>query len=66
VKEIHIKLRSGETRKFLEVGRPGGSWTISVRYEGGMVIISDEWGKEIAIPQELVAEVETFPDPSRF
>lgn len=55
---ITIKMRDGTVRVFKEVGRAGGSWTNSVRYELGFVIHVDEWKNETAIPTDLVQEVD--------
>lgn len=49
-----------------ERGRPGGSWTISVLYEGGFVIIADEWLKTVAFPADDLISVETTPTPSGY
>ena len=54
---ITVKMKDGTIRNFREEGRPGGSFSNKVRYEGSMVIIVDEWYKETAIPVEDVAEV---------
>jgi hypothetical protein len=56
---IIVKMRDGTERKFLHKGRAGGSYSKTLHYELGFVIIRDEWGSETAIPTELVAEVKT-------
>ncbi len=58
-KNILVKMRDGhgEDKYFPHKGRPGGSYSKSVRYEGAFVIIKDEWGKETAIPADIVKEV---------
>jgi hypothetical protein len=61
---IIIHLRDGTKREFLHQGRAGGSYTKSLHYEPGFVVIEDEWGKRTAIPTELIAEVESKPDRS--
>ena len=61
---ITITMRDGTVRDFPHKGRSGGSYTKSVRYEGGMVIVCDEWDHETAIPMDLVAEVVTTPNRS--
>lgn len=55
---IKIRMRDGSVRNFPHEGRAGGSYTKTIRYEGAFVIVKDEWGKETAVPVELVAEVE--------
>jgi hypothetical protein len=55
--DFHVTLKDGTKRDFLEKGRPGGSWTNSLRYEPGFVVFRDEWGGETAIPAELILEI---------
>ena len=54
---IKIKMKSGEVKNFPHEGRAGGSYTKEIRYEGAFVIITDEWGKEIAIPSNDIEEI---------
>lgn len=54
---VTVAYRDGTTQRFEERGRAGGSWVQTVRYAEGVVIIVDEWGKETAIPLDLVREV---------
>lgn len=61
---ITIYFRDGTVRKFEHAGRAGGSYTKSVRYEDGVVIVVDEWGKEIAFPLDTVGHVEATPERS--
>jgi hypothetical protein len=58
---IVIKMKNGETKNFPHEGRPGGSYTKTVRYEGMFVIVKDEWGKETAIPASEIEQVEVTP-----
>ena len=58
---ITVKLKDGTTREFVEQGRAGGSWTISVTFEGAFVIVKDEWGKRTVFPAADVAEVVDNP-----
>lgn len=60
--DITIILKNGTVREFKHEGRAGGSWTKSVMYEGAMVIVKDEWGRESAFPVADVEEVRTKPD----
>lgn len=59
---IKITMKDGEVKNFPHTGRPGGSWTKTVRYEGAFVIVTDEWEQEIAIPVADVKQVETWPN----
>lgn len=54
---ITIKFKDGTTREFKHEGRAGGSYTKTVIYEGGFIIIEDEWYNRTAFPSDLVAEV---------
>lgn len=58
---ITIKMRDGKTREFRHEGRPGGSYTKRLRYEPGFVVITDEYYREIAIPTDLIDEIEAVP-----
>lgn len=54
---VTIKMLDGTRKDFIERGRPGGSYSMRVRYEPGVVIVIDEYDKETATPLELVREV---------
>lgn len=54
---ITVVMKDGKKREFPHVGRAGGSWTKSVRYEGAFAVIVDEWGNEVAIPASDIREV---------
>lgn len=58
---ITVTMKTGEVKKFPHVGRPGGSWSKSVKYEGAFVIIEDEYQKRIAIPAADIREVVEVP-----
>lgn len=59
---IKLKMKDGTTRDFPHKGRPGGSYTKSVRYEPGFVVVIDEYSRETAIPADLIAEVDYDPE----
>jgi hypothetical protein len=61
---ILIKFRDGSEKEFRDTPRSGGSYEKQVKYEGSMVIVVDEWYKEIAYPVGLVAEVVVTPSRS--
>lgn len=61
---ITVKMKDGTIRKFEHEGRPGGSYTKTLKLEGGFVIITDEWYKRVAIPAIDVAEV--IEEPTRW
>lgn len=54
---ITILMKDGSRKIFRHEGRPGGSYTKRIRYEGGFAIITDEWGSETAIPTQDISEV---------
>jgi hypothetical protein len=57
--DIAVHMRNGTVRYFRHEGRPGGSYTKHVRYEGAFVVIEDEWGGTTAISAADVLEVKT-------
>lgn len=59
MRNITIHFKDGTSREFVEKGRAGGSYTISVRYEGGFVIVQDEYYNTNSFPGEIVKEVQT-------
>ena len=54
---ITVKMKDGTKREFKHEGRAGGSYTKTVKFEAGFVIITDEWDERIAIPAADIAEV---------
>ncbi len=60
---VEIIFKNGTKREWPEGNRPGGSYTNSVKYEGGFVIVKDLWEKTSAFPAEDVQEVKTTPAP---
>ena len=59
---ITIKFKDGAVREFKQETRPGGSYSNSVKYDNGFVVVTDVWGKRTAFPAEMIAEVEETPD----
>lgn len=58
---IRIILKDGTVRRYDHEGRPGGSYTKTVRYEGAFVIVRDEYDSEVAFPAADVKEVQVNP-----
>lgn len=56
--DITIRFRDGTSRQYRHKGRPGGSYTKTIRYEPGFVVITDEYDQDTAIPSDLIAEVQ--------
>lgn len=61
---ITIKFKDGTVLQFKHEGRPGGSYTKSVKYEGAFVVVTDEYYRTTAFPASDVAEV--ISDPERY
>jgi hypothetical protein len=61
---IKIFMKNGDIKDFPHVGRSGGSYTKSVRYEGGFVIVTDEWSSETAFPAQDIERVEKIESRS--
>ena len=59
---IEIIFKDGTKRDFPHQGRAGGSYTKTLRYEGGFAIVRDEYFKEIAFPAEDIKEIKTWPN----
>jgi hypothetical protein len=57
---IQIEMKDGTAKRFLHKGRPGGSYTKSLRYESGFVVIKDEYGDETSIPTADIKEIQTW------
>lgn len=60
---VIITFKDGTQRQFHEVGRPGGSYTISVKYQDAFVIVTDEYGQTTAFPSADIRQVETTERP---
>lgn len=58
---IEIIMKDGEVKKFKHKGRQKGTYTKTIRYEGGMAIVTDEYFKEYAIPVNDIKEVISTP-----
>lgn len=55
-------MRDGTVKDFPHKGRPGGSYTKSIKYEGAFAIIVDEWYRQTAIPSDLIDEILYDPE----
>jgi hypothetical protein len=54
---ITVTRKDGTTRTFVEQGRAGGSYYLSLKFENGFAVITDEWGKRTAIPADDILEI---------
>lgn len=57
-----IKMKDGTVKEFPHRGRPGGSYTKSIRYETGFAVIKDEYGDETSIPTDEISEITKHND----
>lgn len=57
VSDITVYFRDGSVQTFPHQGRPGGSYTKRVRYEGSFAIIRDEWDNETTIPADRIDHI---------
>jgi hypothetical protein len=63
---IIVSMKDGTVKEYLHKGRPGGSYTKTIRYEGEFAIIKDEYGGEIAIPAKDIKEIKTTSHQASF
>lgn len=59
---IVIKMKDGTVKNFPHVGRAGGSYTKTIKYEGAFAIVQDEYYQRTAIPASDIAEVIETPN----
>ena len=59
---ITIYFKDGRSKEFPHEGRAGGSYTKSVKFENGRVVITDEWGGRTAFPASDVVQVQETPE----
>lgn len=59
---IKIKFKDGSVMDFPHKGRPGGSYTKTIRYEGVFAIVKDEYGTETSFPSDRIAEITSIPE----
>jgi hypothetical protein len=59
---ITVKMKDGTVREFPHKGRAGGSYTKTLKYEPGFVVIEDEYYMRTAIPADDIAEVIERPE----
>jgi hypothetical protein len=59
-----VKMKDGTVREFPHVGRAGGSYTKTLKFEGAFAVIEDEYYRRTAIPAADIAEVIEKPERS--
>ncbi len=55
---VTVTLKTGEIILFEDRGRPGGSYSNSVKYEGAFAVVEDVWGKTTAFPAQDIQKIE--------
>lgn len=58
-RDIVVYMKDGSVKPFPHEGRPGGSYTKSMRTEIGFVVITDEYYNEHWIPTNDIDRIET-------
>lgn len=59
---ITLKMKDGTVKRFPHEGRPGGSYTKRLTFDGAFAIITDEYYKRTCIPAEDIAEIIEEPE----
>ena len=55
-------MKDGTVKDFPHTGRPGGSYTKTIKYERWFAIVTDEYDRQTAIPSADIAEVQVSPE----
>lgn len=59
--DIVLYMRDGSKIEHLHEGRPGGSYSKSIEYKPGFVVVKDEYGKKISYPSSDIKTIEERP-----
>ena len=59
MRSIIVKMKNGTEKRFDHKGRPGGSFSIRLKYEGAFAIIIDEYENQTVIPAQDILEIKT-------
>lgn len=63
MRSIRVIKKDGKQLDFPHEGRPGGSYTKKIRYEGSFVIIKDEYDHESIFSVSDIEKIETWEGP---
>ena len=55
--------KDGSRERFEERGRAGGSWSMTLTFEGEFAVITDEYGRRTAIPACDIKSIEQDAPP---
>jgi hypothetical protein len=61
---ITIKFKDGTERVFKHQGRPGGSYTISLKLENGFAVVVDEYRNKTVFPANDIASIDEYEGSS--
>src|SRR5690606_14237506 len=61
VPNITVKLKNGQVKRHDEKGRPGGSYTNRLTFDGAFAIVTDEYGNQTCYP---AADIEVIDSQS--
>ena len=58
MKNITLHFKDNSVQSFKHVGRAGGSYSKSIRYENGFVVIVDEYQNETVFPSDSISKID--------
>lgn len=58
---IEIVFKDGTKKGWEDTPRPGGSYQKTLKYDNGMVVVTDEYYRTEAFPTDTVQSVKTYP-----
>ena len=59
MRSIIVFKKDGKKEEFHHQGRPGGSYSISIKYEEGFAIVEDEWDNQTIFPESNIDHIKT-------
>lgn len=59
---ITFTMKDGSKREFKHEGRPGGSYTKRLTFEGAFAVVTDEYYNRTAIPSADIKEISEAPE----
>lgn len=61
MRSIKVTMKNKTVREFLERGRSGGSYTLTMKSVPDFLVITNEWDEQTWIPAADIAEVKADP-----
>ena len=59
MEKIKIFMKDGSVKEFRHRPRPGGSYSLQIKYENGWAIVIDEYHNQTAIQSVDIKEIQT-------